>query len=246
VDEQLQTMTKRTLAGRVWNRFAEIAARKAGRVLYKPHVVWWNNRRWLAPFTQDVVEDRILDRRFTLVEFAKLARNLRGHTAECGVYTGIGSAMICRALADTYQPGEEHFAIDSFEGMSAPTEDDRQPGLIWSEGDLASPMEVAGAKLQGFDFAHLVKGWIPDAFSSLPRGGRYRLLHIDVDLYQPTLETLGYFYPRMVPGGVLVFDDHGFQSCPGARSAAERFFRDKPEPIVELATGQAVVMRQTH
>jgi hypothetical protein len=28
-------------------------------------------------------------------------------------------------------------------------------------------------------------------------------------------------------------------SCPGARAAVDRFFEDKPEAVIELATGQA-------
>jgi len=70
------------------------------------------------------------------------------------------------------------------------------------------------------------------------------MIHSDVDLYEPTRDILEYFYPRLVPYGVILFDDYGFVSCPGVRQAAEEFFRDKPEEIIELATGQAAVIRR--
>ena len=40
-----------------------------------------------------------------------------------------------------------------------------------------------------------------------------------------------------------MFDDYGFHSCPGVRSAVDRFLDDKPETLVELTTGQAFFYR---
>jgi len=65
--------------------------------------------------------------------------------------------------------------------------------------------------------------------------------HIDLDLYQGVLDTLAFVYPRMPTGGVIVCDDYGFASCPGARRAIEEFFADKPEKPLALLTGQAVI-----
>jgi hypothetical protein len=45
----------------------------------------------------------------------------------------------------------------------------------------------------------------------------------------------------MTPGGVIVLDDYGFASCPGARAAADEFFADKPERLLALSTAQGVV-----
>jgi hypothetical protein len=61
-------------------------------------------------------------------------------------------------------------------------------------------------------------------------------------LYQPTLDSVVFFYPRMNRGGLMLFDDYGFATCPGARRAIDEFFTDKPEPIIDLPTGQAFVL----
>jgi O-methyltransferase len=42
----------------------------------------------------------------------------------------------------------------------------------------------------------------------------------------------------------MVFDDYGFQSCPGARKAVDSFFSDKPEQPLILSNAQAIVIRQ--
>ena len=172
------------------------------------------------------------------------------------MYRGVGSAFICKALAGSYSAGDLHLGFDSFEGLPPPAAIDRagasgnRPFTAraaarrpWKKGDLTSPLEVAQERLKEFPFCRLVPGWIPDCFASA--GERtYRFLHIDVDLYQPTLDSLAYFYPRVVSGGVIVLDDYGFVTCPGARRAADEFFADRPEHVIELPTGQAIVNKK--
>lgn len=48
---------------------------------------------------------------------------------------------------------------------------------------------------------------------------------------------------KLVPGGVIVFDDYGLESCYGARVAVDAFFAGRPETPLCLPTGQAVVVR---
>ena len=46
-------------------------------------------------------------------------------------------------------------------------------------------------------------------------------LHIDTDIYEPAKAALDVFGPRMVRGGVIVFDDYG--TFPGETKAADDF-----------------------
>ena len=48
---------------------------------------------------------------------------------------------------------------------------------------------------------------------------------------------MAFFYPRLVPGGIVVCDDYGFPTCPGATSAVDEFLADKPEKMLSLASG---------
>ena len=47
-----------------------------------------------------------------------------------------------------------------------------------------------------------------------------------------------------VPGGLLVFDDYGFSTCPGATRAVDEFMASRPEPVIEVPTGQAFVIKR--
>ena len=68
-------------------------------------------------------------------------------------------------------------------------------------------------------------------------------VHIDLDIYQAILEATRFFYTRVPAGGILLYDDYGFASCPGARAAVDEFFADKPEVPFVLSTGRCFVQK---
>jgi len=51
------------------------------------------------------------------------------------------------------------------------------------------------------------------------------LLHIDVDLYEPTKHILEKLYEKVTPGGIVIFDDYG--AFAGANKAVDDFFGNK-------------------
>lgn len=132
---------------------------------------------------------RRMDRVWMLDQFARLVPDLAGDTAECGVWTGLGSYVICRRSLGT---GKVHHGFDSFAGLSVPAPID---GQHWTPGALAAPLELAQANLAEFDFVRLHKGWIPETFGEIE--GPFALVHLDLDLYEPTRDSLEFFYPKM-------------------------------------------------
>lgn len=82
---------------------------------------------------------------------------------------------------------------------------------------------------------HLIKGdvreTLPALFEKQP-GMRLSLVHLDVDVYEPTLAVLETCWDRMVPGGLMLFDDYSFWE--GATRAFEEFFKDQNIPLQKL------------
>lgn len=175
-----------------------------------------------------------LDRKYALDQLTQLVTHLPGDTAECGVYQGASSYLICRRMSGL---GKLHHVFDSFEGLSAPRPED---GSYWRAGDLSAPEAEARETLRDFDFVAYHRGWIPTRFPEVA-DRTFCFVHLDVDLYDPTRDALEFFYDRMVPGGIILCDDFGFRTCPGAHRAMTDFFRDKAEEIVSLPTGQGLV-----
>ena len=107
--------------------------------------------------------------------------------------------------------------------------------------DMAVGSELAVRNLAKFSGRFtLFTGWIPSRFDEV-KEKTISLLHIDVDLFEPTLSTLEFFYPRMAPGAVIVCDDYGSSACPGARRAMDEFFELRSEKVIHLTSGQGVV-----
>jgi len=174
-----------------------------------------------------------LQRRERFHSLAQLFRQtlpLQGRVAECGCFRGLSSYVLCRVLklADARFDGRGYRIFDSFQGLSEPrledAIDDSDPQAdklrqMTRRGQFTAPLEVVRESLRDFPGIEFFPGWIPEAFPDEPEA-RYRFVHVDVDVHQPTRDSLEYFYPRLVTGGILVCDDYGW---PGARKAIDDF-----------------------
>ena len=156
---------------------------------------------------------------------------LEGRVAECGCFQGLSSYVMCSRLRahERSFDGSGYEIYDSFQGLSEPTaEDTRTPDQPedaafsmsnMKTGKYAAGLEQVRRSLSAFPRISFNPGWIPSAFPP-GEGARYRFVHVDVDLYQPTRDSFEYFWPRLVPGGIVVCDDYNW---PGAKRAVEEF-----------------------
>ena len=195
------------------------------------------------------------ERALHLAQYFRYAMKLEGEKCECGVFRGF-SALMLNLLAKQENPvysGEDFHIVDSFEGLSQPGEEDlveiQKPDGIGIEkfhsnaaGTFSTPIEHVDKVLTDYDQLKLYKGWIPDVLDCLPEK-KWSFVHIDVDLYEPTLNCLEYFYPRMTPGGVIINDDFSSPAFPGGGKSWTEFCAHHGVPFVELDTGQAVIIK---
>jgi len=77
----------------------------------------------------------------------------------------------------------------------------------------------------------ILKGIFPDETSRNIETSLFRFCHIDVDVYNSAKEIFEWVLRRLVPGGIIVFDDYGFAACEGITQL-----------VNELGTLQNVVM----
>jgi O-methyltransferase len=207
-----------------------------------PQMGWWDEpafNEYLVRFSE--MNGMNTDRRWMLYQLTRLVRNVPGDTAECGVFNGAGSYIICKVTQDDGLHHRMHHIFDSFEGLSKPSEFD---GKHWREGDLSCLLKIVTENLSDFNNISIHKGWIPQRFSDVERKN-FCFVHIDVDLYQPTLDSIEFFYPRTNKGGLILCDDYGFTSCPGATKAMNEFLQDKIEKVISLSGGGGFFIKGT-
>jgi O-methyltransferase len=200
----------------------------------------WSDKDFIADYQRLTPENnRSFERKYVAHQLVKSLSHVPGDMVECGTYNGATAFFMAQASA--LSGAKRSLDIfDSFEGLSLP---DTMDGKHWTAGDLAMSKDVVRATLADFENVNLYEGWIPDRFAEV-EDKTYAFVHIDVDLYQPTLDSLKFFYPRTASGGVLLFDDYGFTTCPGAWKAIEEYMADKPEHVIHLPTGQGLVLRR--
>ncbi len=191
---------------------------------------------------------------YNLVQFLGQAINLEGQVAECGCYKGLSSFLLLHYILKD-QPGfagEGFHIFDSFEGLSPPTEEDRITDKTIGGGKLqfakpagtyAATAEEVQKLLTPFPQVVYHKGWIPRSFQGLSEQ-TYKFVHIDLDFYTPIRGSVEYFYPRLVTGGIIVFDDYGSLKWPGAKKAVDEYCeKHRIRPLL-LSTGQAVIWKR--
>jgi hypothetical protein len=205
-----------------------------------PQIDWWSDPTFNA-YLERFNERELFQspHRWAMYQLLRLIEAVPGDTAECGVFEGAGSYLICKANAQSSRFQRHHFMFDSFEGLSQPTAED---GIYWEGGAMLAPLEKVQANLAGFSNISFHKGWIPQRFPDV-EDRCFAFVHIDVDLYEPTRDSMAFFYPRVNEGGILLCDDYGLSTCPGATETIDQFLADKPERMLVLPAGGGFLIK---
>lgn len=163
----------------------------------------------------------------------KKTQKIPGDIAEVGVYKGGSAKIICSVK------GERNLHLfDTFEGLPKVDEID----YVWPfyEGKFAASVEEVKEYLKNEQNVFFYKGIFP-ATSGPVAEKQFSMVNLDVDTYESTKECLEFFYPRMSHGGIII--SHDYITAPGVKKAFDDFFEDMPEPVLETAGSQSLVVK---
>ena len=161
-----------------------------------------------------------------LINFIYLSRDILlaenpTSVVECGVYKGTSALL----LADLFPKAKVHL-FDTFESF-----DDRDLIVESNMGfetfdkmfECSSDQEAHLKKLRANFIIH--KGYFPKTIPRNFSNETFSLVHLDMDLYQPTLAAIEYFYPKLtVNGRIIVHDGISWQGIEKAvRVCQEKF-----------------------
>jgi O-methyltransferase len=210
--------------------------------LYRPiYSPWLGNGDFGS--LRDVAAQKTLvsaDRLWILYSLGRQLLAGPGDFVECGVFKGGTARLFADMIERSVHSPRRLRLFDTFAGMPEVdgAVDKHLPG-DFSDTSLADVQKFVGMR----SFINWHQGLIPQSFAGID-WDRIALLHIDVDIRQSVSDALKHLFPYVMTGGVVVFDDYGFQSCYGARLAVNEFFAGRPEVPLVLPTGQAIVIKQ--
>jgi O-methyltransferase len=200
------------------------------------------------PFT--MTSDERLQALIDAVRYCE-RRAVPGAFAECGVWRGGSVLTMILVLQGLGVDDRDIHLFDTFEGMTAPTEEDTSPldppaletwaeaqesgERAWSElfshevFDEAAVRELLVSTGYPPERLHFARGPVEQ---TLPEAApeRLALLRLDTDWYESTRHELEHLWPRLSDGGVLIVDDYGHWE--GARRAVDEFFATSAAPVL--------------
>lgn len=122
----------------------------------------------------------------------KKTKKIEGDVAEVGVYKG-GSAKLIREA--TKKPLH---LFDTFEGLPDLCAKDNPKQF--QKGNYSASLESVKSYLNNYLNINFYEGLFP-ATAELVKNKKFSFVHLDVDIYESTLNCLKFFYPRMSGGG---------------------------------------------
>ncbi len=152
-----------------------------------------------------------------LAQCLKRTLNVPGLTAEIGVYLGGTTRFIA-----TNNHGKAHIAADTF-----------GPGIIGAtskDQHVNGDFNVNGNEV--LNYLHVlpnvipIVGYFPQSFQYVH--ARYSFVHVDLDTYQGTVDSLDYFWDKLNTGGILLYDDWQWDNCKGVTEALQEFLTKVP------------------
>ena len=90
----------------------------------------------------------------------------------------------------------------------------------------------------------MLEGIFPEETASGIADQRFRLCHIDVDVYKSASDVFEWAWPRLASGGMAVFDDYGFPACPGVTRFVDEQ-RGQPDRLVlHNLNGHGIIVKR--
>ena len=164
-------------------------------------------------------------------------KKIPGAFAELGVYRG----ETAKFIHEMDRMRDLHL-FDTFEGFDKQdlvVENSTDEKFSTSNFSDTSPEQVKEF-IEGNENIYFHSGYFPDSTKEL-KETTYAFVHLDADLYKPTLAALRYFYPKLSVGGVIIIHDYN-HTWDGLRKAVDEFLTSIPETVVEIADWQGSVM----
>ena len=191
----------------------------------------------LSRLDKTYVEISVKSRIMFLKRFSERVykQGIIGSVGECGVFRGEFAKEINR-----YFPDRFCYLFDTFEGFDKRDfKYEQSPSETKDVFHLSmTSEEIVVAKMPHGDKVIIKKGYFPESIGDLD--DTFAFVNLDMDLYQPTLEGLRYFYPRMSDGGVILVHDYFSEIFPNVEKSIDDFENEIGERLRKIPIGDDI------
>lgn len=194
--------------------------------------------KFLEAWQSNIVSESdkgIIWRRYILCTLAFHASKLSGDFVECGAYEGVGAKIVRDYLGQEF--GQRTFWLyDLFE------HDDNSINHAMPSHSKELYTQVRERFIDYTDIM-ILKGSIPDVFANgVPDKIAY--LHIDLNQAPAEIATLDFLFEKVVPGGVIIFDDYEYFYYRAQKYAEDDWLSSRGYKITPLPTSQGFLIKR--
>ena len=194
-----------------------------GGVILASTLTPWRNDAAFEAFRTQIAGHTLVapPRLYDLYQLAKDLRDEPGDILEVGVWRG-GSGCLLAAAGTSESGSTTVYLADTFTGVAKAS--DKDP--IYRGGEHADTSEQIVRSLADrmkLTNVELLTGIFPDDTAAGIADRTFKLVHVDVDVYASAKQVTEWVWPRLAPGGVIVFDDYGTPTTGGVRTFVEEF-----------------------
>lgn len=215
-------------------------------------IAFWRNRTFLSDenfmrsYQDNARNDQersLIWRLHTLTWAAESTAHLAGDFVECGTFKGACASMICQYM-NFAELDKKFYLYDTFEGLhdDYSTAEERQAWHVYSDYNGDELYKEVRSRFEKYPNVEVIRGVVPESFEqACPE--KIAFMHIDMNAEKAEIAALDALFDKMVPGGILVLDDFGWEFSRNQAIAELRFMKERGLPILELPTGQGVVIK---
>jgi len=185
----------------------------------------------------------------TLVWAAQNGIEREGDFVECGVFKG-DYAWVITQVVDFARQQKTFYLYDTFDGFAPayssaadfpdnPAFFDRVDKIYRDPGIY----QEATRKFAGCPNVRIVRGVLPDTLAEVAPA-KIAFMHIDLNSPAAEVGVLERLFDRVVPGGIIVFDDYGLYLFRRQKEAEDAFMAARGYEILELPTGQGLLVKR--
>ncbi|SDC82980.1 Macrocin-O-methyltransferase (TylF) [Algoriphagus faecimaris] len=195
----------------------------------------------VTPFTMTSTE-----RLLTLFNSIEYLHNnkIQGDFIECGVWKGGSIMAMILKLQKLCVDNRNIWLYDTFEGMTAPKQEDKKfdgtsaskllnedkerKSNVWAVSHLEEVVKNISTLSYPENRIKFIKGPVEETLN-MEVPDKISLLRLDTDWYESTKIELEILFPKLVKGGVLIIDDYGHWK--GCKLAVDEYFAKIGNPV---------------
>ena len=188
-------------------------------------------------------DDRnIFNKLYSRFFFYEKTKNLLGDIVECGVFKGSGVFSWLKIL-EMNEPNsiKKVLGFDFFDSNFVnQLENNVDRETMKQVFDRCENLENNDISLEGIDSKIISAGFSSSKYELIPGdishttkkilkdrpGFRISILYMDLDIDEPTYATLTNLWDRIVPGGIIVFDEYAYHRWTES-NAVDRFIQER-------------------